>query len=700
MLICLTNHNPLKSNDMKDLQVLKKRVLEPFFKKEIQKEKIKKYLKNQLTDGSWKDLNYKHKSPFIWKTSHHLGRIMKLGLAYKHPDSPFKGDRKVKASILKGMDYWLQHDFKNSNWWWNIIDIPRRISEIGILMGDDFSKNQKKKMIAIIKRSDLKGNPYHLTGQNLVWQARNNINLGIFQKKVKTTKQALLIISNEIKVSVKEGIQHDNSFHQHGALLYNHGYGAGFAVDCTHLIKLAYGTQFAFSKKKISIMSNYILDSSQWMIYKNTLDYGANGRAITRPNKSAKYLIRASENLIAIKAERTAEFKELIKRINKQEATPLVGNKYFWRTDFMAHQRGAYYTSARMHSKRTFRSDGAHNGEGKTIHHMADGCNFLMVTGDEYIDIYPLWDWKKIPGTTIEQNKKFKSKTNIKGEKNFVGGVSDGNFGMSFFNFKYLKLSAHKAWFFFDDEYVCLGSAINCKSSNNVVTTINQCFLKGKTTVFSNGRKHVLAKSNRKLKSAQAIHHNKVAYILNSKATVALKNNAQKGNWKKISDDQSDKVITKDIFKLYLEHGSKPTNKKYAYTVVPNIKASEVEKYIKKENIKILKNTKDIQAVTSTSLNLTQIAFFKPSTLKIDASLSVTVDKMCLLMIQRIGNNIKLSISDPMQKLKTINVQISGKLTGKSAKHDSTTNTTTISVNLPRGPYSGKTVIYHLKNIK
>ncbi|PCJ60843.1 MAG: hypothetical protein COA79_07225 [Planctomycetota bacterium] len=693
LVSCLVSQPSIKCNDIDDFEKLKNRTLAPFFKRKLDSKKVKQSLASLKADGSWKDVDYKNASRNIWKTTSHLSRVLNLVLAYKGSKSSFKGKKSVKAKILKSLDYWLRNDFQNKNWWWNVIDVPKRMSLIGMAFGNDLPDIQKKKMISIIKRSDLKGNPSILTGQNLVWIARNNIYRGIMEKNVKATQHAISKISNEIKISTKEGIQHDYSFHQHGPLLFNHGYGANFAVDCTHLIKLTHSTQFALSKKKEQILTKYILDGSQWMIYGNTLDYGAKGRSITRPNKTAKYLSRAAENLITIKAERSDELKKLVLRIEDKSSSPLIGNRFFWRSDFMVHHRGTYYTSTRMHSKRTLRTDGAYNGEGKKIQHIADGCNFLMVTGDEYLDIYPLWDWKKIPGTTIEQDNNYKSKTNIYGQRNFVGGVSDGTFGMSFFNLQYLKLSAHKSWFFFDNEYVCLGSGITCSSENNIVTTINQCFLKGKTTVFNSRSKRVLAKSNHKLKDVNAIHHNNVAYIINLPGNISLKNNAQKGSWRSVSDSQSKKEITNDIFKLYIEHGAKPTDKKYSYTVVPNIKVNGVKAYISKGNIKILKNTKGIQAVMSKSLKLTQIAFFKPGVLKIDSNLSVTVDQMCLLMIQRVENKIKLSLSDPKQKLKGINIRISGAFTGKGAKYNDATKETLVTINLPNGPYAGKSVV-------
>ena len=31
-----------------------------------------------------------------------------------------------------------------------------------------------------------------------------------------------------------------------------------------------------------------------------------------------------------------------------------------------------------------------------------DGCTFVYRSGDEYRDIFPVWDWSKVPGTTAD----------------------------------------------------------------------------------------------------------------------------------------------------------------------------------------------------------------------------------------------------------------------------------------------------------
>ena len=112
------------------------------------------------------------------------------------------------------------------------------------------------------------------------------------------------------------------------------------------------------------------------------------------------------------------------------------------------------------------------------MHHFGDGSNFVQRAGTEYFDIFPVWDWQKIPGTTILQKPQMPHFREIakKGLSEFAGGASDGKYSALGFNFTSVHdpLKAKKAWFYFDNEYVCLGAGIATTSDLNVVTTLTQ----------------------------------------------------------------------------------------------------------------------------------------------------------------------------------------------------------------------------------
>ena len=64
---------------------------------------------------------------------------------------------------------------------------------------------------------------------------------------------------------MEEGGHPGFSFHQHGALLYNHGYGAVFMSNRSELAALTTGTGFAYPKEKIDILNGLILDGVRFV---------------------------------------------------------------------------------------------------------------------------------------------------------------------------------------------------------------------------------------------------------------------------------------------------------------------------------------------------------------------------------------------------------------------------------------------------
>jgi chondroitin AC lyase len=674
------------AEDNRDMKMVIDRITKPLLEREVDTGKVEQLLKALKPDGSWEGIDYRDKTRAGWKTSRHLSKLTVLVLAYKSPKSRLRNSPGLKKGIFASLDYWLKHDFQNPNWWHNVIGVPRKLGPVLLVLGNELTAAQRKKGAAILKRAKP-----GMTGQNLVWVSEITIGRGLLEGNPKLVKSAFKRIADEIRVTGREGIQQDFSFHQHGNCLYNHGYGAGFAVDCSRLAGLAAKTRFAFPGEKINILASYVLDGSQWMAYGNAGDYGAEGREITRPGQTAGYLLKAASYLLKLPTGREKELKALLARGADRAKAPLEGNRNFWASDIMTHLRKNYYASARMYSTRMDNTDSPSNNEGLKSHHIADGCNFLLVSGDEYKDIFPVWNWQRIPGTTVAQTGTFKESPRRKGARAFVGGVSDGRYGLAAIDFERNTLRAHKAWFFFDREYVCLGAGITCPAKQQVLTTVNQCYLRGEVTTFDATGGKRLPKGKHRLKSPTIIHHNNVVYVM--AGNVLLQNISQEGNWYRISKSRSKDKISHDVFTLCIDHGAMPKNAAYSYIVCPGMDRKQAQAYAKEPGVEVLSNTTDIQAVKHRKLKISQIAFFKSGSLKIDQKTTVTTNKPCLVMVRQVAGEFRLAISDPTQKLKTIKVGVSGKLQGKGCTYDPQKNISTVSLTLPTGGYAGKSIV-------
>src|SRR3546814_572067 len=167
---------------------------------------------------------------------------------------------------------------------------------------------------------------------------------------------------------------------------------------------------------------------------------------------------------------------------------------FFWHSEHLTHQQPGYYTSVRMFSTRNHNMEVPYNSEGLRNHYLGNGSNFISRTGTEYYDIYPVFDFHKIPGTTLVQYPDFPDPDEIQqpGITDFVGGLTDGVLGAAAFDFRseHDSISARKSWFFFEGRYVCLGAGIASNAGSPVVTTINQCLLRAPVATGAVGQEH------------------------------------------------------------------------------------------------------------------------------------------------------------------------------------------------------------------
>ena len=107
-------------------------------------------------------------------------------------------------------------------------------------------------------------------------------------------------------------------------------------------------------------------------------------------------------------------------------------------------------------------------------YYMADGAIYTYIRGDEYHNIFPFWDWRRIPGiTTYESDAPIptESGADSRNQTNLVGGTTDGKHGITAMHLNRNGLSANKVWIFTDEFILCLGSNIHTDSTATLITS-------------------------------------------------------------------------------------------------------------------------------------------------------------------------------------------------------------------------------------
>lgn len=619
--------------------------------------------------GSWPDINYASQERSVWAAADHLDRVLRMAKSARILRDEGRPDTALEAKINLALQWWTDHNYRNPNWWWNEIGVPQLLGQMGNLMLPQIPAAEVDKIVTLMKRSDWRRDPW--TGANLTWGVSIEIARGCIQDDPAAVAEGYARMYDEIKIvsELHDGIQQDDSFHQHGAQLYSGGYGLDFAADVSRFVSYSWGTQFQIPADKMDIFSSYLLDGERWMIrgFGKGFDYSAIGREITRAaqapslsNKSAGpiypslgevYGLAHAISLLANEpSPHQADLQAFAAYLRGQPGAPsFTGNKQFWCSDYMAQRRDDYFTSVKMLSERMLNAELV-NSEGKKSVHLSDGANFIYLQGDEYQNIFPVWDWTKIPGTTAIQgtlNTGEPDPIKARGKTTFDGGVSDGTYGLATMTLQRGNLTGEKSWFFFDSIYVALGTDINLDndSDHDVATDVNQPLLKG--DVLTSESQQPLGKGSYSYDTNHGIwiYHDHIGYIFPPRTKLSLIVGPQSGKWSDIGTG-SDASVTADVFNLWIDHGVAPQDATYQYIVIPNTTSEGVAQRAKDSGVTILANNSVIQAVYNPRTKLAELVFRQPSYIKTPLG-NVRADHACLLLVHQTDSGLRLTASDP-----------------------------------------------------
>ncbi len=635
-----------------DFELVKERVVAELMKSNINDDRVESIFNKMNEHGSFKDINYTDLSRTAgFPQRNHTSNLVYLAKAYKSKTSKYYKSKKLKKRITYGFKYWVDHDFVGDNWHNNQISTPTNLVNLMLIVGDELPKELVEKGQPIIGRAHMNASGARPSGDRIVIAGILAKNL-LFIGDRKGFDEIIELIEGEVKFSTgKRGMQHDYSFHHRTDRVNNttsYGYGK-YANAFGEWSYYVAHTKFAFSVEKINQLVDYYLDGIyKQLVYGVYTDISVKNRSISHKARFEPRGTHEIERLLMSTDYRKDELEEIIS-LRKGEATPSRSfSKFFWQTEHFVVQRPGYYTTVRMYSTRNRNMEVPYNGPGKTTHHRADGTNYVMLKGDEYHNIWPVYDWQKISGTTIMQKPELQGPEEIQkdGLTDFVGAVTDGIYGAVAFDFRspHDMLKAKKSWFFFDEEYVCLGTDINSRPRLPVVTTINQALLKSEVTIMRDGKIEKLPKGSRELDNVSWVHQDKIGYIIPEPVKISLSNQAEEGRWSDITDQKniSDELVREEVFTLGFNHGKRPDNASYQYIVVPQVSTEELmETAGDNRGIEILSNTSAIQAVKSNTLHICQLAFYKAGEVEIAEDYKVSMASQGMAMLKMNGNRIE-----------------------------------------------------------
>lgn len=635
------------------------------------------YLATLGTDGAWADLNYKDVSRSGWQPSFHAERLAVMAKAYRDASGGYFENAELGKAIHRGMAYWFAGDFRCRNWWYNQIGVPKMLGTVFLLMEPEMNGTEKAAAIKYMENARL-----GMTGQNSVWLAENVLIRSLLQDDEALFAEARNAILKELKVNeTGEGIRPDWSFHQHGAQLQFGNYGLAFANTMSYWARMFQDTRFALTNEQLETLRNYLLEGMQWIVWKRNMDISSCGRQLFVHGQEGKALSygKAVQNMLVADAKHAKEYSRLYAAHVLDNGTPnvVVGNRYYPFSDFGVHRAKDWYATLKMSSSRVIGSEIV-NSENLSGYYMGDGALYVYRRGDEFRDIFPVWDWTKIPGVTScdDQQVFGKAKAYTQNPSDFVGGVSDGKTGIAAMILNKNGLTGRKSYFFTGKAVVCVGSGIRTTQPDPVTTTVAQCLKNGKVYSMPGGEE------------SPAFYHDGIAYIFREGAQVKMTEGMQAGNWRKVASFYDTVKVEKEVFCLGIEHGISPQDGAYCYGVIPGVTEKNWRKEAARFPVEVLEQSENVHAVGDGQR--WQMVFFAPGTARLSAHLNVSADQGCIVMMKPEKKACRIWVGEPTWKQKNITLRLSGEWKGKECRYDAGRGKTTVTI--PAEGLRGKTV--------
>ncbi|MCR9210317.1 MAG: PA14 domain-containing protein [bacterium] len=698
--------------------------------------------------GQFTDLDYLSDTSVALLT--HASRVSDMARAYSESSHARYQSNTLRQDLIRAITFLSDSAPDTSslpNWFHRQIGFPNFLWPALVLMGSEIDSSVTAAVVQRYFVDPSVWDPLDVTdrfgGMNVTYRARNAIAQAVIMDDPLIVPQIVSVVINDLRYRGRQaaGLRPDNSFHQHSshpaagvftgetlfgdALQWSAGsYGIGYAYSLADLIPWLHNTALSFPPEVESQVVDYVLDGQRWLFRGAAIEPTSQGRSITQNEASspsrevvdpAGYMatVAAKLQVLGTRVEELAQFETSLVQLGIPSG--VAGNTAFWSSDVMVQQQDQFMASVRMLSQRTIRPESAQPSgqlEGAKSYFLADGVTTVYQDGTEYRSdaanaIFPIWNWSRLPGTTLEQLSDLElttlsiatakdARANI-GTGQFVGSVSNGVVGMAAMDYgrPLGNVTAKKSWFFFAGGFVALGADIHSSNaSNQVNTTLAQVLSDGPTLVHSSSGDETTYSQAFSITASdtQWTLHDGVGYVLlGSNDTLNIEMAERTGNWNEIG--LSEGTVTDEVFSVWIDHGIQPSGSSYSYAVIPGSTPESLNQMLDGDIPEVLSNNSSIQAVRHAGTGVSQVAFFEPASLALSADIQVQSDSAVLMqLIELPGGDIELSVSDPTGQLANAGIEVRRSLATGGYK------SITLPIRFAQGIKAGKSTVirFHL----
>ncbi|RRV08523.1 silent information regulator protein Sir2 [Pseudomonas sp. v388] len=669
--------------------------------------------------GRFKDLTYPAAGvpvTDVTALTAHLDRTAKIASYLYKQTVPDPDVYLLKAA--EALNFYASQDYP-VNWWYRSIGLAKAAGIAGLLLARHLSPQALMAVYIPYAMRVTTTFAHTQTGANLAdfasiqvlwslcaWKNSKDDNYLLFLRGAADVLSELCLPVARSGKENGEGISVDYSISQHNSLFdgrrYNQLYSGSYGVELLGRIfesLTALKGEFALLPGSRHHLGRVLLEGMGWMGYAQHMDFHVYGRGISRGSMRTTVFGRWAAILLPEADDATRPvLEELIRRTDGDETSNQYykGARVFWVNEYMAYVGARFCLWARVVSTRTIGTESS-GGENPKALYMGAGTYLLSRHGLEYENIQPVWNWQRLPGSTVEQVPDFVwpdiyGGRNTWGSHDFAGGTCRGNRGILSMELSRQNVThAYKTVMAIDDRILCVGTSIDSPGVvHPVVTTVNQCIARGPVRYRDfQGNEFDLALGQSVTSSnIREVYHDGFVYtfgVLWAHPNVTVELKTQTGAWSDINVGGSPAIVEHPVFTLWVNHLQRE-GAGYFYEMKPADGFLPTASVLRADHI-----TTDTH-LWSDGATFAMGTVFKASPAVRQNQSPIWPEQPCTFIYELDDNQFRLTCADPIQIRESLSFIVSTDEQAASPRR--------ITVALPQGDERGRTVsgTYPLKS--
>jgi hyaluronate lyase len=518
------------------------------------------------------------------------------------------------------------------------------------------------------------------------------------------------LVRSDNKIST-DGFYADGSFIQHGEFPYIGVYGRALIGRFAMLQALLAGSPWAIDDPRSEIFFDWVYRGYAPLFFDGEIMYGSLGRSTGQswhqngvvsteimdalvqlvPGSPPEHQARLKSIFRAWLLDKAnaayPQFSELalwklspdtfdaLVAIREDESItperPAPGTTLFHNTDYVVHHQPDFAVQLRMFSSRIKTHEDINEGTNRLGWYQGEGTLFLYNRDNSrYHDhFWATVNPYRLPGITVDPHPRETpgSKNGELSTSPWAGGVQLDGFGLASMGLAAVEssLTARKAWFFFNDQIVCLGHAIRSTDNRAIETIVENVKLHGDTpyAFVVNGQRQpdqdgwtATLKDTRWAHLAGQVPGTDVGWVFPGGAELKALREQRTGNWQKsFVRDRDGADHTRRYLTLWYDHGPNPTDASYAYIVLPGRTTAQTQAYADNPGVQIVENSPLAQTVRAPALGVTGANFWtdQPHT-----SGPVTSSGKAAVLVTVNESNLSVAVADPTQEQSKVEIKL------------------------------------------